>query len=272
MIAGKGIPNYKRGFARAYPNLRDGLVGLWAPYLGPTGLTLRDWSGRKNNGTLTNLDLSSAWAATDLGYAIKGDGVDGYVDLSADDPLEGLSAWSLSLWYRAVSVDADQDVLAKGKHAASNPFVLWRDQATPDKWAFLITDDAADYSGVKYSTSSAAGTGIWQHLGMTFRGNSEARLYIDGNWDSTHALVGVGEIASTADKLRLLNCDTDIKPADGYLGLVAFWNRVVPSSFFATLYTEPHAPLTLRSKVYPTAVAAGFVSQKHHILGGGIAA
>ena len=55
----KRIPSYKSGYARSaaessVPHLWDGLKGLWMPTLGRTGLTLRDVSGNRNHGTLTN--------------------------------------------------------------------------------------------------------------------------------------------------------------------------------------------------------------------------
>ena len=65
-------PSYGVGFARnaaqsEYPELWRGLVGLWSPSLGPTGLTLYDWSGNKNRGALTNMDASTDWVVGEKG-------------------------------------------------------------------------------------------------------------------------------------------------------------------------------------------------------------
>jgi hypothetical protein len=61
--------SYANGFAPRdgqplYPELWRGCVGAWNPGLGPTGLTLRDWSGRGNHGTLTNGAAFTARAVT----------------------------------------------------------------------------------------------------------------------------------------------------------------------------------------------------------------
>jgi len=55
--------SYANGFAPRdgqplYPELWRGCVGAWAPCLGPTGLTLRDWSGFSRNATLST---STVW-------------------------------------------------------------------------------------------------------------------------------------------------------------------------------------------------------------------
>ena len=79
-------PSYKSGFARyagesMRPGLWKGLVGLWAPMLGPTGVTLGDWSGRRKHGTLTNMDPATDWVPGPMGRALDFDGSDDYVDV-----------------------------------------------------------------------------------------------------------------------------------------------------------------------------------------------
>jgi len=63
----------------AYPHLRRGLVGAWVPSLGVTGGTLRDVSGRKHHGTLTNMDPATDWQASGGGWCLDFDGRYDYV-------------------------------------------------------------------------------------------------------------------------------------------------------------------------------------------------
>ena len=68
--------SYANGFAPRdgrplYPELWRGCVGAWAPCLGPTGLTMRDWSGKSNHGVLTNFTAANAYAVTFGKYAIQ---------------------------------------------------------------------------------------------------------------------------------------------------------------------------------------------------------
>ena len=70
--------SYSNGFAPRdgqplYPELWRGCVGAWCPSLGPTGLTLRDWSGFGNHGTLTNMDPGTDWVLSGGRYALDFD-------------------------------------------------------------------------------------------------------------------------------------------------------------------------------------------------------
>lgn len=56
--------------APEYASLWDGLVGLWAPAIGPTGNALFDLSGRGNNGVLTNMDPATDWVGGEKGWAL----------------------------------------------------------------------------------------------------------------------------------------------------------------------------------------------------------
>ena len=72
--------SYANGFAPRdgmplYPELWRGCVGAWNPGLGPTGLTLRDWSGFGNHCTLTNMDPGTDWVTSQGRYALDFDGV-----------------------------------------------------------------------------------------------------------------------------------------------------------------------------------------------------
>lgn len=69
--------SYSNGFAPRdgqplYPELWRGCVGAWAPCLGPSGLTLRDWSGYANHGTLTN---GPSWGPSFLSFDGTNDSV-----------------------------------------------------------------------------------------------------------------------------------------------------------------------------------------------------
>jgi len=92
--------SYLNGFAPRdgqplYPSLWKGCVFAAAPMLGPTGLVLRDQSGFRNNGTLTN---GPAWAASQGRYAMSFDGVDDFVDYGTEINIYGLAKFSCSFW------------------------------------------------------------------------------------------------------------------------------------------------------------------------------
>lgn len=100
-------PSYKQGFARsasesANPWAWDNVFRIFAPALGPTGDTLRDWSGAKDHGTLTLMDPATDWV---IGanprlpaYELDFGGGDDYVALSTmgdfgSTHLTGKTSW-----------------------------------------------------------------------------------------------------------------------------------------------------------------------------------
>jgi hypothetical protein len=105
-------PSYQSGFyapgrgVAKHPELWDGCVGAWNPGLGNTGLSLRDWSGSQNNGTLTN---GPTWGVSEGRQALTFDGVNDFVDFSnVGSPIIPATAdFSISMWVYLSAV-ADQ--------------------------------------------------------------------------------------------------------------------------------------------------------------------
>lgn len=80
--------SYANGFAPRdgqplYPELWRGCVGAWAPCLGPTGVTLRDWSGRGNHATMFAGLTAAAWVTSPYGYALRFNGSAGALQTAA---------------------------------------------------------------------------------------------------------------------------------------------------------------------------------------------
>ena len=97
--------SYSNGFAPRdgsplYPSLWKGCVGAWAPCLGPSGLTLRDWGGFGNNGTLTG---GPSWVVSGR-QALSFDGVNDQITFASPGKCAVSGAQSLSLWFNARSI------------------------------------------------------------------------------------------------------------------------------------------------------------------------
>lgn len=78
--------SYSNGFAPRdqrplYPELWTECIGAWAPCLGATGLTVRDWSGLNKTGTLTSMVTNDDWLLVSGLFALDFDGSNDYVDL-----------------------------------------------------------------------------------------------------------------------------------------------------------------------------------------------
>jgi Concanavalin A-like lectin/glucanases superfamily len=82
----------------AHPDLWDGVVGYWAPCLGPTGTRLHDVSRYNNWGTLTNMDAATDWVIDGGQYALDFDGVNDHV--AATSAAAALTLpFTVAVWY-----------------------------------------------------------------------------------------------------------------------------------------------------------------------------
>ena len=107
-----------------YPGLWRGCVGAWNPGLGPSGLTLRDWSGRGNHGTLTNMDVGSDWVVSQGRYALDFDGVNDFVKCSSNTVGNiGTGDCTIGVW--AVLPDASVFGAMVNKRQNSGTFPQW---------------------------------------------------------------------------------------------------------------------------------------------------
>lgn len=89
----------------ARPMSNSGLVGYWNFEEGRDNSVAGDRSGFGNNGTLTNMNTSTAWtgSATSSGQALDFDASDDYVDVGSGNNLDNLGPMTVSAWYYARS-------------------------------------------------------------------------------------------------------------------------------------------------------------------------
>lgn len=148
--------SYANGFAPRdgqplYPELWRGCVGAWAPCLGPTGLTLRDWSRYENHGTLTNMSIAACWAPSSGKTSMLFDGSNDYVQTS----LTAIGAThTFSCWFNASSLATTQVVLEKFSGS------------TVEDNIFLQGTSLSSYRSGFYSTFTLS-SGVWYHAVLT---------------------------------------------------------------------------------------------------------
>jgi hypothetical protein len=176
--------SYANGFAPRdgrplYPELWRGCVGAWNPGLGVSGLTLRDQSGFKNNGTLTN---GPTWAVNQGRYALNFDGTNDYVQIGAIPNFSNIAqpAVTCSAWV---------------KFASGYAALLTSNFTTGVYWYVAIGALAGGQQvgiGTKYPTYSNAflTANVWNHVAFTFTGTT---IYFFQNGKAS------GSFAGTAD-------------------------------------------------------------------------
>lgn len=173
----------------AYPELWDGVIGAWAPCLGPTGSRLHDMSKRSNWGALTSMDNATDWVVSDGQYALDIFD-DQYVDAGTlqGEPLS--TPFSMSCWVKNMtSAAGDYSPFAKIQNDDSYAGVMiWISSGSL----------RAYWGGASRVTSSAAVTGLarWLQIGISWTG-SQAQVIVDGRIDAT-AAVSVGPNAAAS--------------------------------------------------------------------------
>jgi len=163
--------SYANGFAPRdgqplYPELWRGCVGAWAPCLGPTGLTLRDWSGRSSHGSLLDLPAETAWRTDGGRHSLQFTGSPNRVDLgNPNTSISGLPQLGLAFWARRSTTGSaiTVSVISGVNYMAIAPWT-----------------DGNVYFQVSPSTPTFADVTLgWNHWAMTLT-NSTLRGYKNG--------------------------------------------------------------------------------------------
>lgn len=175
--------SYHNGFAPRdaepiYPQLWRGCVGAWSPLLGPSGLTLRDWSGFGNHGTLTNMAASSDWVVSGGRYALDFDGTDDHVVLPYKD---FAMPFTVSMWLLSRSLTTNQCAFAFGNSADTDQFFsisLRGDVAGDPVAAAMRGGDSGINTRSDSLTAYPADT--WFHVAAVFRSTTYRCVYLNG--------------------------------------------------------------------------------------------
>lgn len=253
--------SYANGFAPRdgqplYPELWRGCVGAWAPCLGPTGLTLRDWSGYANHGTLRNME-GADWSLN-RGYTLDFDGLDEYVDCGAARVPAGNIAWSFWLWNRASGVNAgivydDASIVGVRYNNANN----LRVNTTPAN-LYLVDASVATNTWIHYAISVDGTTMTTFKNGVLF------------NQQTVVACTGMNNVNIG----WLLGASAD-RYWNGYLDDIRIYRRALSSTESLILSRRRGIAYDLasmrRSSVF---MAGGFkaywAARKAQIIGGGL--
>ena len=170
----------------AVASLQDGLIVYWS-FDESDGTTASDVLGSGNEATLAG---GASWdpAGGKIGGALK---LDGSADSAAEDSkgadyINGLSAFSVSVWVKSTSVDSDRGIFHGIDPAGGDDVFTLRYDAKG--WAgggTNVIKAGIDTTGGKQQYESASGvqTTEWQHLVLTWSSGEQLALYIDGKLD-----------------------------------------------------------------------------------------
>ena len=237
--------SYSNGFAPRdgqplYPELWRGCVFAAAPCLGPSGLTLQDWSRFSRHGTLTNMDPGTDWVTSSGKYALDFDGTNDFIDVGSRSLLSATGDWTISGWIFHRDTPFDTDAMFSQYIAVGNNGRLFLGINNSNKARLFLGSDPT-LPSVNVLSSGTINTGQWCHLAAT-RSQSTFTLFVDGTAVASHTDAGNRQILQTGN---ILGAFTDssvtynaVPLADALFGMlddVRIFNQVTPSRHIMTM-------------------------------------
>jgi hypothetical protein len=252
----------------AYPELWDGVVGAWAPCLGPTGLRLHDHSRRSNWGTLTNMDAATDWILSGGQYAMDFDGTD---DTVSHNDLSMTGAFGVSLWF------------LKRTNGINNARIFWGNVTDGDTYVGNVTlttiNTQSDAAGQQKNYTFSLANNQWYHFALSRDASNGVRLYLNGvestsgvqTVTGTYTLNRIGQYASGGGVYAPYIWD-------GLLDDMTVYNRLLSANEIRRLYLLGRGGIyerrrrTLRRVAVEQAAAfkAYWARRQNQIIGGGV--
>ena len=217
--------SYQSGFAPRdgrplYPSLWKGCSFAAAPCLGPTGLTLRDWSGFANHGTFANLTASAVWQPTFGKYSIAFSGATSEaVTGSVGSVTSAMRPLTLSWWYRGSTVSAARHWIYHNNNVSSNPDIGLTIERVSD-----TSHSLGLYSGAYTYSSQFAWDLNLHHYAITWLADNTVTFFRDGVQMSSSTRTA-GGVADTTWQMSRLGSGAGVGGFSMTGNLVEFWKH-----------------------------------------------
>jgi hypothetical protein len=254
-----GWQDYARNKSEARPEWGwawDGLVGLWVPRLGPTGVTLWDLSGYGSDGTLTNMDPATDWVVGGEGWAL--DFAGGSEEVIIANSTTGALAFTsgpFTLMTRAVVGATSADT-----------FIAKRGGVPSYQYQFRLSGGPMNLlrTGGSVAASTTPSTGVVHDFGCVVNADGTGTFYLDGASDGTFANKSMSQIA-TPVVIGNLRTGTGAWCLTGSIISTAIYNRALSAGEIAKLHQEPLGLLVRQPRYYlwpeVAAAAAGNIPE-----------
>jgi len=220
------------------PEAWDGLtLNMHAP-LGHTGDTIRDVSGRKNNGNNVGTTFSPGGR---MGGAWEFNGSTSYISLPASPSISAGDnlGFAISAWVYNRDITSDGAVCGQWPGAAPRRFLLYLDEGgAAAGYRFIVST-----AGGTLATSVDSGGAVqdkWQHIVAVYQSPS-VYVYTDGVLTATAS--GTGGAMTTAVAAPAIGSDHGGAAArvfDGLISSVGIWNRSLSPSLIKQRAGDPH--------------------------------
>lgn len=195
----------------SWAGLNDGLITYY-PLDETKGETAHDASGNSRDAVFVGDGMT--WDESGkIGGALYFDGDGGaLLDDDASDYLNGLSAYTLSLWVKAEEVPTDKGLIFTKEPDGSDEWLGLRYDASGwagggtsvIKTSMSPTGDIAGQKDKQLESSNNVQTTDWQHIAVTWSDGNQLALYIDGEKDEEPTWPSKELTGTTKDVEKLL--------------------------------------------------------------------
>lgn len=199
----------------AFPELWDGVVGAWAPGLGPTGSRLHDMSRRSNWGTLTNMDNATDWVIDGGQYALDLDGTNDRINVGE---ITLPAAKTFSLWLRLRAFNSV--ILSVGRNTSAFGYFCYLESGTIYNRS-QNTIFSGSYTGITTNT--------WSHLVLASDGTNYT-VFINGVQRTTMQDAGASILRDVG------SYDDNTFPTNAQIDDISVWCRTLRQNEVSRLY------------------------------------
>lgn len=240
------------------------------------GLVLRDQTRFKNNGTLTNMDVSTDWVMSRVrGRSGRVLDFDGTNDRVKFDRHFSQLPLTLAAWFRVDSAETIMQLFCVGSTTSNNPLLClnFRGDLAGDpisaqfRGETTFTNSASERTGVV--------VGRW-HFGVAvFRGLSNRQVFLDG-------VAGAADTATydspafNAMNLGVWERTAFLQWLDGQIAEACIWSRALTISEIQELYRrgpgwyQPQLPRRIPYSEQQAGFRAYWARRQSQLIGGGV--
>jgi len=191
---------------------------LYHDFNANSGTTVTDQTSNGRDGTLTNMDGSTAWVSTDLdlntdlGYALDFDGINDRVVVTNPTGLDNANG-TVEMWFKQLDPSTSNRALV----TYNSRFVVYMASNF-----FGVFDQ---YNKQYHTTTPALNAGAWHHLAFTFQAGvtNGSKLYVDGVLEKT---ITYNQKATTSTDLVIANNHAFDQALAGKLEELRIWSDV----------------------------------------------
>lgn len=254
--------SYANGFAPRdgqplYPELWRGCVGAWNPGLGPTGLTLRDWSANKTHGTLTN---GPTWTISTGKVGISADGVDDHIAITRLSVLD--APYTVSAWVTVRTLNVSNNTTFC--QTATQEFGF----NSTSSGGTLYTRRNGVYNPVGTGPSVTAFLGLPVHVCVTLSAAKTVAYYVNGRSAITFGSSNMsGYDVTIPASMRFISTGLSTRVFDGVLHDSALYSRALSPSEVCLLASRPGISYEIATRRRSSVQVAGFNRRRRLLIG-----